>query len=347
MKFLDQVKIFVKAGDGGNGCMSFRREAYIEFGGPDGGDGGRGGNVVLETVENLNTLIDFRYRQHFKAERGVGGMGKDRHGRSGHDLVIKVPVGTQVFSEDRESLLYDLDESGKIIDLAIGGEGGNGNARYKSSTNQAPRRSDPGTQGQEMWVWLRLKLIADAGLVGLPNAGKSTFLSKVTRARPKIGDYPFTTLHPNLGVASVDDNEFVIADIPGLIKGAHAGHGLGDRFLGHVERTSVLLHLIDATAEDITESYKIIRDELTAYGPTLSEKPEIIGLNKCDALTEDDIAEKLEALRAVTDSPILPFSGVSGYNLPTVLRTLYSHIKGNGLPADDDTEDEPRTNWTP
>jgi GTP-binding protein len=346
MKFLDQVKIFVKSGDGGNGCMSFRREKYIEFGGPDGGDGGRGGDVILEAVGNLNTLIDFRYQQHFKAERGHGGMGRDRHGRYGHDLVIKVPVGTQVLAEDKETILHDLDEPGLRVTLAVGGDGGKGNARYKSSVNQAPRRADPGWPGEEMWVWLRLKLIADAGLIGLPNAGKSTFLSMVTRARPKIGDYPFTTLHPNLGVAIVDGSEFIIADIPGLIEGAHEGHGLGDRFLGHVERTSVLLHLIDATAEDVTESYRIIRGELEAYGSGLQEKPEIVGLNKCDALTNEEIDEKIAALRAVTDSPVLALSGVSGYNLTPVLRTLATYVDAPEAPEPDEF-DTPRTTWEP
>jgi len=348
MKFLDQVKIFVKSGDGGNGCASFRREKYIEFGGPDGGDGGRGGDVILEAVGNLNTLIDFRYRQHFKAERGHGGMGRDRHGRGGHDLVIKVPVGTQVLAEDKETILHDLDEVGQTVTLAVGGDGGHGNARFKSSTNQAPRRADPGWPGQEMWVWLRLKLIADAGLVGLPNAGKSTFLSKVTRARPKIGDYPFTTLHPNLGVAITGNNEFIIADIPGLIEGAHEGLGLGDRFLGHVERTSVLLHLIDATAEDVVESYNIIRGELEAYGCGLDEKPEIVGLNKCDALTEEEIDEKIAALRNVTESPVLALSGVSGYNLQPVLRTLSTYIQSGGEPEEDASDfDTPRDHWEP
>jgi GTP-binding protein len=342
MKFLDQVKIFVKSGDGGNGCLSFRREKYIEFGGPDGGDGGRGGDVVLEAVENLNTLIDFRYRQHFKAERGHGGMGRDRTGADGKPLVIKVPVGTQVLAEDRETLLYDMDAPGKVVAIARGGDGGFGNAHYKSSVNQAPRRADVGWPGEEMWLWLRLKLIADAGLIGLPNAGKSTFLSRVTAARPKIGDYPFTTLFPNLGVATVGEDEFVIADIPGLIEGAHEGAGLGDRFLGHVERTSVLLHLIDATAEDVAESYRVIRGELAAYGGGLDEKPEVVGLNKCDSVLDEEIADKIAALEAVTDSPVLALSGVSGYNLKTVLRTLAAHVRGEA--ATDETDD---ADWKP
>jgi GTP-binding protein len=342
MKFLDQVKIFVKSGDGGNGSLSFRREKYIEFGGPDGGDGGRGGDVVLEAVPNLNTLIDFRYQQHFKAQRGHGGMGRDRTGGAGDELVIKVPVGTQVLAEDRETLLYDMDEPGKRVVLAKGGDPGFGNAHYKTATNQAPRRADVGWPGEEMWVWLRLKLIADVGLVGLPNAGKSTFLSRVTRARPKIGDYPFTTLHPNLGVAEVDGNEFVIADIPGLIEGAHEGQGLGDRFLGHVERTSVLLHLIDATAEDVAESYRVIRGELEAYGEGLDEKAEIVGLNKCDALTEEEIADKLAELQAETESPVLALSGVSGYNLRPMLHRIAGYIWG-----DAGKEAETKGDWTP
>jgi len=345
VKFLDQVKIFVKSGDGGNGSLSFRREKYIEFGGPDGGDGGRGGDVVLEAVPNLNTLIDFRYQQHFKAERGHGGMGRDRTGGAGETLVIKVPVGTQVLDEDRETLLYDMDVPGKRVAVARGGDGGFGNAHYKTATNQAPRRADPGWPGEEMWLWLRLKLIADVGLVGLPNAGKSTFLSRVTKARPKIGDYPFTTLHPNLGVASVGNHEFVIADIPGLIEGAHEGAGLGDRFLGHVERTSVLLHLIDATAEDVAESYRVIRGELAAYGGGLDEKAEIVGLNKCDALPEEDVDAKLADLKAETDSPILALSGVSGYNLQAVLHTLAAYVRGDVEKTDDD--DGGATDWQP
>ncbi len=343
MKFLDQVKIFVKSGDGGNGCLSFRREKYIEFGGPDGGDGGRGGDVVLEAVQNLNTLIDFRYRQHFKAPRGNGGMGRDRTGAAAEELVIKVPVGTQVLAEDRETLLHDMDEPGKRVVIARGGDGGFGNAHYKTATNQAPRRADSGWPGEEAWLWLRLKLIADAGLIGLPNAGKSTFLSRVTAARPKIGDYPFTTLFPNLGVATVGGDEFVIADIPGLIEGAHEGAGLGDRFLGHVERTSVLLHLIDATAEDVTESYRVIREELAAYGGGLDEKPEVVGLNKCDSILDEEIDEKIAALRDVTDSPVLALSGVSGYNLKSVLHTLAAYVRGEV--AADEPEDD--TDWKP
>ncbi|MGE4529514.1 MAG: GTPase ObgE, partial [Rhodospirillaceae bacterium] len=285
---------------------------------------------------------DFRYQQHFKAQRGTGGMGRDRTGGAADELLIKVPVGTQVLAEDRETLLYDMDAPGKRVVVAKGGDGGFGNAHYKTSTNQAPRRADPGWPGEEMWLWLRLKLIADVGLVGLPNAGKSTFLSRVTKARPKIGDYPFTTLHPNLGVAVVAGHEFVIADIPGLIEGAHEGAGLGDRFLGHVERTSVLLHLIDGTAEDVTESYRVIRGELAAYGGGLDEKAEIVGLNKCDSLPEDEVDAKLAALAAETDSPVLALSGVSGYNLQAVLHTLAAYVRGDA----EETEDA-AANWQP
>lgn len=262
MKFLDEAKIFIKSGDGGPGCISFRREKYIEYGGPDGGDGGKGGDVVVEAVDNLNTLIDYRYQQHFKAERGHHGMGANRSGRNGKDIILKVPIGTQIFHDDKETLLADLTEGGQRIVLLKGGIGGRGNTHFKTSTNQAPRRADTGMPGEELWIWLRLKLIADAGLIGLPNAGKSTFLAATSRAKPKIADYPFTTLHPNLGVVYIDQKEFVLADIPGLIEGAHEGHGLGTRFLGHVERCSVLIHLIDGTQEDPLKAYQTIRDEL-------------------------------------------------------------------------------------
>ncbi len=322
MKFLDQAKVFIKSGNGGGGCVSFRREKYIEFGGPDGGDGGRGGDVVVEVVEHLNTLIDYRYQQHFKAENGRPGSGRQRTGAAGQPVVLKLPVGTQILAEDRETLIADLTEPGQQIVLANGGDRGFGNMHYKSSTNRAPRRADPGYPGDEMWVWLRLKLIADAGLIGLPNAGKSTFLAATTRARPKIADYPFTTLHPNLGVAAIDDEEFVLADIPGLIEGAHDGHGLGDRFLGHVERCGVLLHLIDATAEDVAAAYRTIRTELAAYGAGLPDKIEIVGLNKCDALGQDEIDAKMSALEAVTEAPVLSLSGVSGRGVDTALRAL-------------------------
>ena len=326
MKFLDEAKIFVKSGDGGNGCVSFRREKYVEFGGPDGGNGGRGGDVVVECVEGLNTLIDFRYRQHFKAERGTGGMGRDRSGPRGGDAIIKVPAGTQVLAEDKQTLLADMTEVGQRVVLARGGDGGFGNAHFKSSTNRAPRRFDPGWPGEEMWLWLRLKLIADVGLVGLPNAGKSTFLSAVSRAKPKIADYPFTTLHPNLGVAYVNEGEIVIADIPGLIEGAHEGVGLGDRFLGHVERCGALLHLVDGTAEDVADAYKTVRDELASYGGGLADKKEFVALNKCDALDADIIAARRAALEAVSGGPVLQISGVAGTGVKEVLGLLFDEV---------------------
>ncbi|MGB0626875.1 MAG: GTPase ObgE, partial [Alphaproteobacteria bacterium] len=291
MKFLDQAKVYLRSGDGGNGCVSFRREANVPRGGPDGGDGGRGGDVVAVCVEGLNTLIDYRYRQHFKAARGTDGMGKARYGAGGKDAVLELPVGTQVFSEDGETLIADLTAPGERIVLAEGGQGGRGNIHFKSSTNQAPRRADPGNPGREKWVWLRLKLIADAGLVGLPNAGKSTLLSVVSAAQPKIADYPFTTLYPGLGVVETDDRAFVLADIPGLIEGAHEGKGLGDRFLGHVERCRVLLHLVDVTqgAEGAAEAYRTVREELVAYGGGLPGKREVVALSKCDAALPEDI----------------------------------------------------------
>jgi GTPase len=327
MKFLDEAKVFVKSGDGGNGCVSFRREKFVEFGGPNGGDGGRGGDVVFEAVDSLNTLIDFRYRQHFKARRGEGGKGKNMTGAAGAPLVIKVPTGTQVLSEDKETVLADLTEVGQRIVFLKGGDGGFGNTRFKSSTNQAPRRADPGWPGEEMWVWLRLKLIADAGLVGLPNAGKSTFLAAVSRARPKIGDYPFTTLHPNLGVVSLGENEFIVADIPGLIEGAHEGSGLGDRFLGHIERCGVLLHLIDGTQADVVGAYRTIRAELAAYGGDLAAKTEVVGLNKIDALDEEERREKQAALEAASGAEVLCLSGVSGQGVEAVVARLWRHIE--------------------
>ena len=327
MKFLDQAKIFIKSGDGGAGAVSFRREKYIEYGGPDGGDGGRGGDVVIECVDNLNTLIDYRYQQHFKAAKGMHGMGRQRTGGKGDDVVLKVPVGTQILSEDKETVLADLTEAGQRLVLLRGGDGGFGNLHYKTSTNQAPRRGDPGWPGKEMWVWLRLKLIADAGLVGLPNAGKSTFLAAVTRARPKIADYPFTTLHPNLGVVYLGGDEFILADIPGLIEGAHEGAGIGDRFLGHIERTRVLLHLVDGTGDDVAEAYHVVRGELAAYGGGLDEKPEVVALNKCDSLTEEDIAEKLAALEEACGQKVFRLSGVAGMGLKEILGSLLVEIK--------------------
>ncbi len=327
MKFLDQAKIYLRAGDGGDGCVSFRREKYVEFGGPDGGDGGKGGDVVVEMSRDLNTLIDFRYQQHFKGGRGVHGMGSNRTGAGGHDAVLRVPPGTQIFDESREILIADITEDNPRAVLCRGGQGGRGNARFKTSTNQAPRRFDPGGEGEEMWVWLRLKLIADAGLVGLPNAGKSTFLAAVTRARPKIADYPFTTLHPGLGVVTIDDESFVLADIPGLIEGAHEGAGLGDRFLGHVERCNVLLHLIDGTADDVVADWRTIREEISAYGGGLDAKQTITVLNKCDALLPEDIADRRAALETASGETVMTMSAVSGEGVTDVLRALYAPIR--------------------
>jgi len=326
MKFLDEAKIFVKSGDGGAGCVSFRREKFIEFGGPDGGDGGRGGDIIVEAAPNLNTLIDYRYQQHFKARRGYHGMGANRSGASGPTIILKVPVGTQILDDDKETVLFDLTKPGQRIVLCKGGDGGFGNTHYKSSTNQAPRQKGEGWPGEERWIWLRLKLIADAGLIGLPNAGKSTFLAAVSRAKPKIADYPFTTLHPQLGVVRADDREFVLADIPGLIEGAHEGAGLGDRFLGHIERCGVLIHLIDGTEEDVAGAYKTVRRELAAYSETLAQKREIVALNKCDALDEETIAEKSKKLaRAAkitkkSGGKVFAISGAAGSGIKELLR---------------------------
>jgi GTP-binding protein len=326
MKFLDEAKIHIRSGDGGAGAVSFRREKFIEFGGPDGGDGGDGGSVYAEAVANLNTLIDYRYQQHFKAERGGHGMGSQRTGAKGKDLTLKVPVGTQIFYEDKATLLADLTKSGERILLASGGKGGHGNMYYKSSTNQAPRRADPGTPGEELALWLRLKLIADVGIIGLPNAGKSTLLSVCSRAKPKIADYPFTTLNPQLGVVHIDGHEFVIADLPGLIERAHEGAGLGHRFLGHVERCSVLVHLIDATLEDVVGAYHIIRQELALYDPHLSDKPELIVLNKIDALTPDIIQDKIKTLKKETKQKIYPLSSIKKEGLTELLRACWSKV---------------------
>ncbi|MCB5945749.1 GTPase ObgE [Acidocella sp. KAb 2-4] len=327
MKFLDQAKIFLKSGDGGDGVTAFRREKYIEFGGPDGGDGGRGGDIVFESVENLNTLIDFRYTQHFKAKKGGNGAGSDRTGAGAPPLVIKVPVGTQIFDDERETMLADLDKPGMRIALLKGGDGGFGNARYKTSTNRAPRRADKGWPGEERWVWLRLKLIADAGLVGLPNAGKSTFLKTVSGAKPKIADYPFTTLHPQLGVVRLSmSEEFVLADIPGLIEGAHEGTGLGDRFLGHVERCAVLLHLIDGAAGSVVDAWRTIRHELEAYGGGLADKPEIVVLNKMDAMTPREFSARRAALAKASGAVVMGISAISGQGVPEVLRALQNVI---------------------
>jgi GTP-binding protein len=322
MKFLDEAKVFIRSGAGGPGCVGFRREKFIEYGGPDGGDGGKGGDVVAECVDGLNTLIDYRYAQHFKAERGQHGMGQNRTGANAPDLVLRLPRGTQVLDETKEVVLADLTEIGQRVVLLEGGAGGAGNTRYKSSINRAPTRAGPGGESQEMWVWLRLKLIADAGLIGLPNAGKSTFLAAVTRAKPKIADYPFTTLHPNLGVVKSDDGEFVLADIPGLIEGASEGAGLGTRFLGHIERCAALLHLVDGTQDDVAAAYRTVRAELRAYGGNLARKKEIVALNKIDALTPEEIEAKRAALARVSRKSVLTISGATGMGIPEVLRTL-------------------------
>src|ERR1700732_1715087 len=339
MKFLDEAKVYIRSGDGGNGCVAFRREKYIEFGGPSGGNGGRGGDVGIEGVDGLNTLIDYRYQQHCKAQKGTNGMGKDRHGANGKPVMLKVPVGTQVFDEDRETLLHDFTTLGEKFVLAEGGNGGFGNAHFKSSTNRAPRNANPGQEGEERWIWLRLKLIADAGLVGLPNAGKSTFLSVVSAAKPKIADYPFTTLHPQLGVVSADGREFVLADIPGLIEGAHEGAGLGDRFLGHVERCRVLLHLVDGTVEDAGRGYRTVRAELEASGHDLADKPEIVAINKLDALSSEELkqqttricnAMRLRAAKSAQDSAkIWTVSAATGDGVPAVLRAILREIDSN------------------
>src|SRR5439155_339126 len=326
MKFLDEAKVYVRSGDGGNGCVSFRREKFIEFGGPNGGDGGKGGDVIVEAVEGLNTLIDYRYQQHFKAKNGRAGMGKDRHGVSGQDIVLKVPAGTQVYTEDGETLLADLSAVGQRVVIARGGNGGFGNAHFKSSTNRAPRHANPGQAGEELTIRLRLKLIADAGIIGLPNAGKSTFLATVSAAKPKIADYPFTTLHPQLGVVEIDGREFVLADIPGLIEGAHEGAGLGDRFLGHVERCRVLLHLVDGTGEHAGEAYKTVRAELEAYGHELAEKPEIVALNKVDALTPEQLKQQAARLKRAAKRTPLVVSGATGAGVADVLRALLAFV---------------------
>jgi GTPase len=328
MKFLDQCKIYLRSGDGGAGSMSFRREKFIEFGGPDGGDGGKGGDIVFVAQDNLNTLIDYRYQQHFKAQKGRGGAGKNRTGAGGADLVLRVPVGTQVLAEDGETVVADFTRAGQRRVMLRGGDGGFGNQHYKSATNQAPRRADPGWPGAEAWVWLRLKLIADAGLVGLPNAGKSTLLARLSHAKPKIADYPFTTLRPQLGVVRLDDREFVLADLPGLIEGASEGAGLGTRFLGHVERCAVILHLIDGTADDVVEAYETVRAELDGYGHGLADKPEIVGLNKIDALAADEVKRKRQALAraAGRGAAVLPLSGVSGAGVDAVVAVLLATI---------------------
>jgi GTP-binding protein len=334
MKFLDEAKIYIQSGAGGNGCISFRREKFIEFGGPNGGDGGKGGDVIVEAVNGLNTLIDYRYQQHFKAERGGNGMGKDRHGANGKDAILKVPVGTQVYEEDGETLLADFTEVGQRATIAKGGNGGFGNAYFKSSTNRAPRHANPGQPGEELTIRLRLKLIADAGLVGLPNAGKSTFLATVSAAKPKIADYPFTTLHPQLGVVRSDTREFVLADLPGLIEGAHGGTGLGDRFLGHTERCRVLLHLVDGTSENIAADYKTVRHELEAYGHGLEDKPEIVAISKADALTPEDIKSQVAKLKRAAKKTPLVLSSQSKEGVPETLRALMQIIDQARAPAE-------------
>jgi len=328
MKFLDECKIYIRSGNGGGGAVSFRREKYIEYGGPDGGDGGKGGDVWIEAVEGLNTLIDFRYHQHFKAETGVHGMGRNRHGANGQDAVLRVPVGTQVFDEDKETLLLDLDRAGKRVRLLKGGNGGFGNTHFKGPVNQAPRHANPGQEGEERWIWLRLKLIADVGLVGLPNAGKSTFLAAASAAKPKIADYPFTTLAPNLGMVDLSVGErFILADIPGLIEGASEGAGLGVRFLGHVERTATLIHLVDGTEEDVVAAWQTVRHELESYGEELGDKVEILALSKVDALDAETRKVKAKALAKASGAKVRQVSGVSGEGVVDLLREAYALVR--------------------
>ncbi|QDC09506.1 GTPase ObgE [Oceanicola sp. D3] len=345
MQFLDLAKVYIRSGAGGNGCISFRKEKYIEYGGPDGGDGGTGGDVIAEAVNNLNTLIDFRYQQHFFAKNGQPGMGRQRTGADGGDIILRVPVGTEILEEDEETVIADLTEEGQRVVLAKGGNGGFGNLHFKSSTNQAPRRANPGQPAVERTIWLRLKLIADAGLLGLPNAGKSTFLAATSNARPKIADYPFTTLHPNLGVVGVDGHEFVMADIPGLIEGAHEGRGIGDRFLGHVERCAVLLHLVDGTSEMVAEDYHTITHELEMYGGHLADKPRIVALNKVDALSAEERAEKQAELQEAAGQRPFQISGVAGEGIQDVLRALRATIeRGRKAEVAEEEEDAP---WKP
>ena len=328
MKFLDQAKIYIRSGNGGAGAVSFRREKFIPNGGPDGGDGGNGGNVWITAVEGLNTLIDYRYQQHFKAQTGVHGMGRQMHGAKGEDVILKVPVGTQVLDEDKETVLLDMDVAGKTELLLKGGNGGWGNVRFKGPSNQAPTYANPGQEGQERWIWLRLKLIADVGLAGLPNAGKSTFLAAASAARPKIADYPFTTLAPNLGMVDLSPSErFVIADIPGLIEGASEGAGLGTRFLGHVERTAVLIHLVDGAQEDVAGAWRTVRQELEAYGEELTDKTELVALNKADALDAEARAEKAAELEAAIGSKPFVISGVSGEGVKPLLRAAFAAVR--------------------
>jgi GTP-binding protein len=347
MKFLDQAKVFVRSGNGGAGAVSFLREKFVEFGGPNGGNGGRGGDVIIKCVDGLNTLIDYRFQQHFKAATGTHGMGKDRHGAKGEDAILKVPVGTQVYEEDNETLIVDFTKVGQEVVLLSGGNGGFGNAHFKTSANQAPRRANPGLEGTEKWIWLRLKLIADAGLVGLPNAGKSTFLAAVSAAKPKIADYPFTTLHPNLGVVTIGERDLVLADIPGLIEGAHEGQGLGDRFLGHVERCSILVHLIDGTQEDVKTAYKTIRGELAAYAEELAEKPEIVVLNKIDALDADEIKEKVKILKRASKAEVFTCSGVTGEGVDKVLYRIVAQMDADKAARDELERRKAEPSWVP
>ena len=341
MKFLDQCKIFLRSGQGGDGCVSFRREKFVEYGGPDGGDGGKGGDIIIECVDGLNTLIDYRYTQHFRAERGHHGMGRNRTGAHGADMVLKVPAGTQVLDDDREHVLADLTEPGQRVVLLRGGDGGKGNAHFKTSTNRAPRKFIPGYPGEEMWVWLRLKLIADAGLVGLPNAGKSTFLNAVSNARAKVGDYPFTTLKPQLGVVRHKSREFVLADIPGLIKGAAEGVGIGDRFLGHIERCRVLLHLVDGAADSPTKAYRTVREELEMYGAGLEDKPEIVALNKIDTLDPAALKRRQSALSRAIGKPVHLVSAASGEGLEPILDKLIESVGRSVVERAEETE------WSP
>jgi GTP-binding protein len=347
MKFLDQAKVFIRAGDGGAGAVSFLREKFVEFGGPNGGNGGRGGDVIVECVDGLNTLIDYRYQQHFKASTGTHGMGKNRTGADGKDAILRVPVGTQILEDDNQTLIADMTEVGQRVVLLKGGNGGFGNAHFKTSSNQAPRHANPGLVGEEKWIWLRLKLIADAGLVGLPNAGKSTFLAAVSAAKPKIADYPFTTLHPNLGVVRIGERDFVLADIPGLIEGAHEGAGIGDRFLGHIERCGVLVHLIDGTEEDVKTAYNTIRGELAAYDAGLAEKPEIVALNKIDALDEDAIKEKVKILRKASKAEVLTVSGVTGKGVQDVLYRIVSVLDGEKAEREEAERRAIEPHWVP
>ena len=339
MKFLDQAKIHIQSGNGGNGCVSFRREKFVEFGGPNGGNGGKGGDIIIKCVDGLNTLIDYRYRQHFKAKNGSPGMGSDKTGRSGEDTIIEVPRGTIILEEDNEEVIADVVNKDQSLTILKGGNGGFGNAHFKSSENQTPRTANDGENGQEKWIWLRLKLIADIGLIGLPNAGKSTLISTVSEAKPKIADYPFTTLNPVLGIAKYNDNELVIADIPGLIEGAHEGKGLGDRFLGHIERCNLLLHLIDANDTDVINSWKTVRNEISAYSKELDEKKEIIVLSKSDSINEEKLDEKLIILKDYTNKDVFKMSSVTGKGITSILRILHDNISK--------TEDDDIKGWQP